>query len=495
MAECDLRDLLRPWVPIVPRRKVRGITLDSRIATAGDLFVAIIGHQIDGRCYIRQAIRHGVVAVIAEANSKAENGTTVEMHGVPIIYLSQLRLRLSALAGRFYHYPAERLRLVGVTGTNGKTTTTQLLAQWGQLLGEMSAVIGTIGNGLLNDVYPTDNTTSSAVELQYQLNNFVEQGATLAAMEVSSHGLTQHRVSALPFAAAVFTNLSRDHLDYHHDMATYEAAKWKLFTEHNVDQMIINADDHIGQDWLTKLPDAVAVTMKDNLLVGYHSRWLKTTAIYYHGNSTTIKFRSNWGDGKIIPHLMGDFNINNVILALATLLTLGYPLDKLIATSSQLQPVCGRMEVFNTPGKPTVIVDYAHTPEALRKALVAARMHCQGHLWCVFGCGGDRDKGKRSLMGGIAEQLADRIVLTNDNSRMEEPIAIINDILAGLLDVARVLVIPDRTKAVTSAIMKAQEQDVILVAGKGHEDYQIVGNRRLCYSDRGIVMRLLGGGT
>ncbi len=227
-------------------------------------------------------------------------------------------------------------------------------------------------------------------------------------------------------------------------------------------------------------------------ITGCHGRWLKTTAVDYHDNGATVRFSSSWGDGEIESRLMGAFNVSNLLLALATLLSLGYPLEALVETGSRLQPVCGRMEVFNAPGKPTVVVDYAHTPDALEKALEAARLHCQGQLWCVFGCGGDRDKGKRPLMGGIAEQFADRVVITDDNPRTEEPRAIINDILTGLLDAGQALVIHGRAEAVTSAIMQAQAQDVVLVAGKGHEDYQLVGNRRLDYSDRTTVARLLG---
>ena len=207
MADRNLRDLLAPWVPDAPSRALREMTLDSRVAAAGDLFVAVVGHQADGRRYIPQAIAQGVAAIIAEAKDEATDGEIREMHGVPVIYLSQLNERLSALAGRFYHEPSDNLRLVGVTGTNGKTTTTQLLAQWSQLLGETSAVMGTVGNGLLGKVIPTENTTGSAVDVQHELAGLVDQGATFCAMEVSSHGLVQHRVAALKFAASVFTNL------------------------------------------------------------------------------------------------------------------------------------------------------------------------------------------------------------------------------------------------------------------------------------------------
>lgn len=311
-------------------------------------------------------------------------------------------------------------------------------------------------------------------------------------MEVSSHGLVQHRVAALKFAASVFTNLSRDHLDYHGDMEHYEAAKWLLYSTHHCGQAIVNADDEVGRRWLAKLPDAVAVSMEDHINPNCHGRWLKAVDVKYHDSGATIRFTSSWGDGEIESRLMGAFNVSNLLLALATLLALGYPLADLLKTATQLQPVCGRMEVFSAPGKTTVVVDYAHTPDALEKALQAARLHCTGKLWCVFGCGGDRDKGKRPLMGAIAEQFADVVVVTDDNPRTEEPRAIINDILAGMLDAGQAKVMEGRAEAVTNAIMQAKENDVVLVAGKGHEDYQIVGSQRLDYSDRVTAARLLG---
>ncbi|MFP1762863.1 UDP-N-acetylmuramoyl-L-alanyl-D-glutamate--2,6-diaminopimelate ligase [Lonsdalea quercina] len=491
MTDRNLHDLLAPWVANAPERALREMTLDSRIAAAGDVFVAIVGHQTDGRRYIAQAIAQGVAAVIAQADEENPEGTVCEKHGVPVIYLDALNQRLSALAGRFYHQPAERLRLVGVTGTNGKTTTSQLLAQWSQALGETSAVMGTIGNGLLGREAPAENTTGSAIGVQQTLSQLADAGATFAAMEVSSHGLVQHRVAALPFAAAVFTNLSRDHLDYHGDMAHYEEAKWALFAEHQVGEAIINADDAVGRRWLSRLPDAVAVTLGASRPEG-RSRWLQAKSVEYHDSGFTAQVDSSWGQTTIHSRLMGEFNVSNMMLALATLLALGYPLEQLAETSVAIQPVCGRMEVFHAEGKPTVVVDYAHTPDALEKALEAARLHCQGQLWCVFGCGGDRDKGKRPLMGAVAEQLADRIIVTDDNPRSEAPQAIVKDILSGLMDAVRVQTIEGRAAAVSSAVMHAGPDDVVLVAGKGHEDYQIVGNQRLDYSDRLTVARLLG---
>lgn len=492
MADRNLRELLAPWVANAPERVLREMTLDSRTAAAGDLFIAVCGHTADGRRFIPQAIAQGVAAVIAQAQDDAEDGDIRLLHGVPVVYLSALNQRLSALAGRFYQHPSQSMKLVGVTGTNGKTTTTHVLAQWAQLMGETSAVMGTVGNGLFGHIVPADNTTGSAVEIQQSLRQLQHQGASFAAMEVSSHGLVQHRVSDLHFAAAAFTNLSRDHLDYHGDMAAYEAAKWRLFSELAVGVRIINADDPIGARWLTQLPDAVAVALSAPLPANWQGRWLRADEVHYHNRGADIAFSSSWGEGRIASRLVGEFNVSNLLVALATLLSLGYPLTELIATGKRLQSVCGRMEVFHGAGKPTVIVDYAHTPDALEKALSAARLHCRGKLWCVFGCGGDRDKGKRPLMGAIAEQYADHVVITDDNPRSEMPQAIINDIRAGLLDAGRAIAISGRTEAVTSAVMQAGPQDVVLVAGKGHEDYQIIGQQRLDYSDRYTVGRLLG---
>ncbi|WP_047681749.1 MULTISPECIES: UDP-N-acetylmuramoyl-L-alanyl-D-glutamate--2,6-diaminopimelate ligase [Xenorhabdus] len=492
MEDRNLRDLLALWGVDAPELPLREMTLDSRKAAAGDLFVAVKGHQADGRKYIPQAIAQGVAAVIAEAKGKADNGTIQEIHGVPVIYFDDLNNKLSKLAGEFYQHPGNKLKLVGVTGTNGKTTTTQLLAQWSQALGETSAVMGTVGNGLLGMTVPSENTTGSAVDIQLDLQQLVDQHATFAAMEVSSHGLVQGRVAALPFQAAVFTNLSRDHLDYHGDMKNYEEAKWLLFSNHEVKQKIINADDEVGLKWLSCLPEAVAVTMENRLPESWQGRWLSAEEVRYHNKGASIAFTSSWGTGTIKSPLMGAFNVSNLLLALATLLSLQYPLEKLLKTASCLMPVCGRMEVFLASAHPTVVVDYAHTPDALEKALVAARLHCKGQLWCVFGCGGDRDKGKRPLMGGVAEQEADRVVVTDDNPRSEEPQSIVADILAGFINPGSAMVIHGRVEAVTSAIMQAGEEDVVLVAGKGHEDYQLVGNRRLDYSDRLTVARLLG---
>lgn len=493
MTDRNLRKLLAPWVSNAPERLLREVTLDSRTAVTGDLFIAIGGHQTDGRRYISQAITQGVAAVVAEAEGEAEEAEIRDLYGVPVIYLHRLQERLSALAGRFYHHPSRKLRLIGVTGTNGKTSTTHLLAQWAKLLGEISAVMGTLGNGMLGQIHPSDNTTASPIEVQQLLFHFQRHGATFAAIEVSSHGLVQHRVNNLHFSAAVFTNLSRDHLDYHGDMAQYEAAKWRLFSELDVVHRIINVDNATSCRWLQKLPQAIAVATSGDLPPERHSDWLCAGKVRYHNRGADIPFRSSWGEGILQSQLIGEFNVSNLLLALTTLLAIGYPLPALLNSSSRLQSICGRMEVFHTEGRPTVLVDYAHTPEALKKALSVARLYCHGKLWCVFGCGGDRDKGKRSLMGAIAEQYADQVIITDDNPRGEASQNIINDIKSGFLDGEQAQAILGRAEAVRNAIIQAAPADLVLLAGKGHEDYQIIGQQRLDYSDRTTVLQLMGG--
>lgn len=489
-----LNALLSPWLSDIPAIPLSGMTLDSRHVRAGDLFVAVAGHATDGRQYIAQALRQGAAAVLAEADAVHPHGQIGGSATQPVIGLADLPVRLSALAGRFYGQPAQQLALIGVTGTNGKTTITHLLAQWAQALGVPGAVMGTTGNGRPGQLQPTENTTGSALDIQRTLAGFVADGVRLTAMEVSSHGLTQHRVADLDFAAAVFSNLSRDHLDYHGDMAHYEAAKWQLFNgSHRVARQIINVDDPVGARWFLTLPAAVAVTVNGALPRGKSGQWLAARQVTYHDGGATIAVESCWGDGVLHSPLLGAFNVSNLLLALATLCALGYDFARLLATASQLQPVCGRMEVFRQAGKPTVVVDYAHTPDALEKALQAARQHCQGRLWCVFGCGGDRDSGKRPLMGAVAEEWADQVVLTDDNPRSEDPAAIVAAIRQGMLDGAQATVIHGRAQAIAWAVQQAEPQDVVLVAGKGHETYQIIGTRRLDYSDRATVAHLLGG--
>lgn len=485
----SLASLLSPWAiyPELNAVTVTSLELDSRKIRAGDTFVAMIGQQTDGRRFIDTAIANGANAVIASACSQHAHASLEYRGDVPVVFVEQLDMQLSAIAGKLYPHP--QMRLIGVTGTNGKTTITQLIAQWLQLLGESAAVMGTTGNGFLHNLQPAANTTGSAVEVQKTLATLAQQGAQTTALEVSSHGLVQGRVKDLNFAAGVFTNLSRDHLDYHGTMEAYAQAKMSLFTEHQCQQAIINVDDPIGVQWFAELERGIAVSLQ---LQPSAERTLWATRVDYAQSGITLEFDGCFGTGRFQAPLIGEFNATNLMLALATLLSLGFDKQALLDSAAQLQPVLGRMELFQAPGRAKVVVDYAHTPDALEKALQALRVHCQGKLWAIFGCGGDRDKGKRPMMAEIAERLGDRVILTDDNPRSEDGSQIIADMLAGLTSPQLAIVEHDRFKALQHALQHAHADDIILLAGKGHEDYQVLSHQTIHYSDRESAQQLLG---
>ncbi|WP_274008168.1 UDP-N-acetylmuramoyl-L-alanyl-D-glutamate--2,6-diaminopimelate ligase [Vibrio parahaemolyticus] len=481
--------LLSPWVdcPSLASVLVSELELDSRKVQPGTTFVAIVGHVVDGRKFIASAIEKGANAVIAQACDVKAHGTIDIIDDIPVVYLDALDKCLSEIAGQLYTYPD--MKLIGVTGTNGKTTITQLIAQWIGLVGSKAAVMGTTGNGFLDDLKEAANTTGNAVEIQHTLASLAEQQAQYTALEVSSHGLIQGRVKSLSFAAGVFTNLSRDHLDYHGTMEEYANAKLTLFTQHQCDQAIINVDDEVGAAWAKQLTNAIAVSLAPTTEFE-HALWASQVA--YAESGITIRFDGQFGEGTLHAPLIGEFNAANLMLAFATLLSLGFDKSDLLATAAQLQPVLGRMELFQAENRAKVVVDYAHTPDALEKALQALRVHCDGQLWAIFGCGGDRDAGKRPMMAEIAERLGDKVVLTDDNPRSEDPVLIVKDMLAGLSQPAEAIVQHDRFKALSYALENAAPQDIILLAGKGHEDYQIRNGETIHYSDRESAMQLLG---
>lgn len=488
----QLSELLLPWCDINQSVAISSITLDSRHVSSGCLFVAIKGHAVDGRQFIPSAIEQGAAAVIADADDENVTGSIKVIDNAIVVYLDSLSFLLSAIAGRFYQAEQRKMQLVGITGTNGKTTISQIIAQWSTLLNQPAAVMGTTGNGLLSDLKPAINTTGSPIEIQQTLSELEAVGAQLTALEVSSHGLVQGRVNALSFDAAVFTNLSRDHLDYHGDMANYADAKKLLFTSHNPKNAIINADDLVGVQWLKEMPHAVAVSLHEDNVAFHLGKKVFATSVVYSTEGIQLSVSSDWGDVAFSVPLIGAFNASNVLVAFATLLSLGYDIQALAQTASQLNAVIGRMELFTADNKAKVVVDYAHTPDALEKALQALRVHCEGKLWCIFGCGGDRDTGKRPMMASVAEQQADVIILSDDNPRSEDPSAITNDMLAGLNHAGSVQVIHDRFEACQFALSQVNESDIILLAGKGHEDYQVLADKTVHYSDRETAQTLLG---
>ncbi len=486
-----LSELISPWLQDSNTAwadiSISRLELDSRKIQSGDTFVAIVGHVVDGRKYIETAVKQGANSVLAQACEQYPHGHVQWFDATPVIYLNHLDGHLSELAGRLYGQ--HQCRLIGVTGTNGKTTITQLIAQWIELLGQKAAVMGTTGNGFLNSLQPAANTTGSALEIQAQLHNLSEQGAQYTALEVSSHGLVQGRVKKLCFSVGVFTNLSRDHLDYHGTMEEYANAKFSLFTEHECHNAVINVDDHVGHEWSVKLENAVGVSLQGKPQT---ARALWATQIYYAETGITLNFDGSWGRGQLHAPLIGEFNASNLMQALASLLSLGFDKEALLNAASSLKPVLGRMELFQVSEKAKIVVDYAHTPDALEKALQALRVHCNGKLWAIVGCGGDRDKGKRPMMAVIAERFADRVILTDDNPRSEDPAEIVKDMLAGLEFPDEAHIEHSRFMAANYAIDNAAADDIILLAGKGHEDYQVLANETVHYSDRESALTLLG---
>lgn len=465
---------------------IKELTLDSRTVAEGVLFFAIKGTHADGRNYIDNAIKNGANAVFATS----ETYELKWIGDIPVFYIPLLEKKVSAIAGYFYQNSVSDMKLIGITGTNGKTTTTHLIAMWLKLLNQLSSVMGTVGNGIFGQLVPSDNTTASAIDVQKNLAKFFHSGASVCAMEVSSHGLDQFRVEGLSFDAVAFLNLSRDHLDYHGSMENYEAAKWRLFSDIESKNKIINIDDPVGFRWQALLENSVAISVDVTKQQGSQAkRYVFAKEIIYHPQGVQITIDSSFGSCVIDSKLLGAFNVTNLLTALATLLTLGYDFSELISVADQLKPVAGRMEVFAKINCPTVVVDYAHTPDALEKALDALKIHQTGRLWCVFGCGGDRDRGKRPIMGAVAESHADKVVITDDNPRTEDNQLITHDIVSGMTNLNHI-VINDRIEAIKYAIMQADATDIILVAGKGHEDYQIIGHTKHDYSDRLLMKQL-----
>ena len=491
LALSDLAQMLGLSAPAI---NIESMTLDSRAVMPGSLFIAVKGHAQDGRQFIAAALQKGAAAVLVEVDSPKLAGWVND--GQPVLNVYQLPQYLSLLAGLFYGDASAAVPLIGVTGTNGKSTVSQMIANWSGLLGTPTGVMGTLGNGLYGQLQPTINTTGSALQVQQELARQQGLGAQRIAMEVSSHGLHQHRVAALHFKVAVFTNLSRDHLDYHATMAEYGEAKRQLFEfcaqgKQGDPARVINADDPLGRRWLSRYPDAIAYSLHGRLS-DYAGQQLIAETVHFYADGVKVAINSDWGNGVLSAPLMGRFNVANLLAAMGALLALGESFERLLATAPLLSGVDGRMEPFMAPNQPLVVVDYAHTPDALEQVLEALRQHAKGRLWCLVGCGGDRDQGKRPLMAAAAEQGADVVILTDDNPRTEAPSAIINDMRQGLMAPHAVTVIHQRREAIRFAIAQASADDIILVAGKGHEDYQIVGSEKMHYSDRETVAALLG---
>jgi UDP-N-acetylmuramoyl-L-alanyl-D-glutamate--2,6-diaminopimelate ligase len=473
------------------------LTNDTRQLNSGDVFCAVIGHVVDGRKYITAAINKGASLILAECSNKSEHGNIVIQQNVVIVSFYQLNKKLFTLASAYYKTPQAKMTMIGITGTNGKTSTSQLLGQILTRCHKPCAIIGTNGAGMVNNLHTIENTTPSATDLVQLFDQFNKQKITHLAMEVSSHALEQGRVNGNAFDIAVFTNLSRDHLDYHGSMADYAAAKRQLFIHNDKQIAVLNGDDQQVNTWLAIWPD----NQKNVWLYGRSdlvknsSQFVSCHNIKHHNQGVSFTLNTHLGDIDIHSPLLGDFNIDNLLAVIAVLLIEGLTLADIADEIIGVKAIAGRMEAFSaevltsTPSTaPTAVVDYAHTPDALEKALQACRQHCHGSLYVVFGCGGDRDKGKRVLMAQAAEKYADYLVITNDNPRTETPMSIIDDILVGLTPQVKHKVIVDRKQAVLATLTEAKTDDVVLLAGKGHEDYIILGKDKIDYNERQIVI-------
>ena len=458
------------------------ICLDSRDIVDGSLFVALKGHESDGRNYIVDAVRNGANVVIYELSDITEmQREEVERAKVPCVGIADLADYVSALASQFFNHPSKNLQIYGITGTNGKTSSAFILAQVFNHLGYQTAFMGTIGVGDPEQLQTTSHTTLDAISMQRYLATLLENEFTHVCVEVSSHALDQGRVSAVDFYAVLYTNLSQDHLDYHQTMAAYAAAKKILFTEFQPTLAVINKSDDFGAAVIEQTNAEFIVSYGDHV----SGADVVIEEMIASKKGLTVSIITDSLDFDVQTQLIGMVNVPNVNLVVATLLALGIEIHDIQSSMSHAIAAPGRMELYSMQGKPMVVVDYAHTPDALKLALKSCRMHCEGSLWVVFGCGGDRDKSKRAVMGSIAEQYADRVVVSNDNPRSEQPMSIINDITEKMK--GSPMIIEDRAKAVAYAIEQAIEDDVILIAGKGHETGQTIGKETLPYSDRAWV--------
>jgi UDP-N-acetylmuramoyl-L-alanyl-D-glutamate--2,6-diaminopimelate ligase len=453
---------------------VRELTLDSRKVRPGDLFLAVPGANHDGRAHIADAIARGAVAVAYEA----EGAPPLPDNQATLLPIKGLSMQLSAIAGRFYGEPSRGLHLVGVTGTNGKTSVSQLLAQALDRLGERCGIVGTLGTGFHDALESGRHTTPDPLAVQATLAMLKQAGARAVAMEVSSHGLAQGRVAGLDFDVAVFTNLSRDHLDYHGSMEAYGAVKATLFAWPQLRCRVINLDDPFGRQ-LAGLEGARLIDYSiDDAAAYVHCRQVR-----FDDHGVRAELITPQGQGLLRSSLLGRFNLSNLLAVIGALLGMDYSLDDVLRVLPELQGPPGRMQRLGGGAAPLVVVDYAHTPDALEKVLEALRPHVRGRLLCLFGCGGDRDRGKRQLMAEVAERYADGVVVTDDNPRSEDPLAILAEIRAGFTRPETVQFMSGRGQAIVSLIAGASADDVVLLAGKGHEDYQEINGVRQPFSD------------
>ena len=465
----------------------RTLKVDSRQIQPGDVFVAYQGEYTDGRNYIQAAIDNGAVFVFWDDDGKFKWQKDWD---VPNVGVEDLKQRAGLVAAVCYDYPGDKLAIWGITGTNGKTSISQWLAQAADKLGQKCAIMGTVGNGYWQQLQNSTNTTMDAVSNQTWLKHFVDDGAKAVAMEVSSHGLDQSRVVGIPFTTAVFTNLTRDHLDYHQSMGNYGACKTALFYWQGLRHAVINTDDEFGAQLQRQLRlDCPQLTVYS---YGFNSEAdIRIHQFQASSGHMQMLLTTPWGEAEIHTHLLGRFNAQNLAACLGVLCANGFTFADVVSVWNDIKPATGRMDCLAEKNQPLVVVDYAHTPDALEKALATLQeiKPAKGRLWCIFGCGGDRDTGKRPLMGAAAAAGADCVVVTSDNPRTEDPQKIIADILPAVSNPE--LVETDRRIAINYAVSHAASEDIILIAGKGHETYQDINGVKQHFSDFEVAQSAL----
>lgn len=477
---------------------VTGLAHDSRMVKNGDVFVAFTGDQTHGLMHAVDAVKKGAVVVVWDGGCEnAEEIVRTVSSQVVCLHCPNLKMMVGEIADRFYDHPSSKLNVIGVTGTDGKTSISHFIAQCLDDLSGRCGVMGTLGNGFIGALNATGLTTAPAINIHQSLFLMRDQGGSQAVMEVSSHGLDQGRVNAVSFDTAVLSNLTQDHLDYHHTLEEYAAAKKKLFFMPGLRAAVINLDDafgrglalecrqHLGVWGYSVCPDISDLKKYSNYIV--HARKIEIIE-----NGYRLAVQTPKGSGNFTIGLLGSFNVTNVLATLATLLINGVSFEEAIKRLHVLHAVPGRMETIRVQDKPTVIIDYAHTPNALEWACKTVSEHFGGELWCVFGCGGDRDRSKRPLMAKAAEQFCNKIIITSDNPRHEDPQKIIDQIMQGFSEQGEVKVIVDRKQAIEYAINSSGKNDVVLLAGKGHESSQIVGDSYIAFSDSRVAKDCLG---
>ena len=481
----NLQDLLIGIVD-APTIKYNNICDDSRNVKKGTVFFALKGLSSDGCDFIESAINSGACAVVYEPPYDLSNIET----SIPIIAVEDLKLEIANIVSRHYESSINEMSIIGVTGTNGKTTVSWLIHQGFKKIGYKSGYIGTLGYGL-ESLNLNELTTPSCMKLHKILSEFQNSGVEYVVMEISSHAIDQRRIEGINFNSVIFTNLSRDHIDYHGNMENYGETKAKLFLERQSKIKIININDSFGRSLIERVDEEVISTSIEPINID-KDKFISVTKYETNGSGFDIDLKSSWGTFKTHVPLLGTFNIENVIQTIALFLSLGFSLSKIQIIIEGMKAPSGRMEsvdVDNNHLLPKVLVDFSHTPDALKLSLQSIRDHYDGKIWCVFGCGGDRDRGKRKMMGNIAERYADYVIVTSDNPRNENPEKIISDILEGISSEVETIV--SREEAINFAIMKANKNEIILIAGKGHESYQKIGEETLEFSDHKISKRSL----